>query len=115
MNNNTQVLSKEVSRELMNQVNEVVRASFNGRVRRTNSDVYYHIHYGTELQSKIHELQCKISIELEYSNTKLEDNKLVLRWFDKRQNSMKFNYSESSIQRLLEQLEYLNVQLRINK
>lgn len=108
MNNNTQVLSKEVSRELMNQVNEVVRASFNGRVRRTNSDVYYHIDYGTELQ-------CKISIELEYSDTKLEDNKLVLRWFDKREHSMKFNYSESSIQRLLEQLEYLNVQLRINK
>lgn len=107
-NNNTQVLSKEVSRELMNQVNEVVRASFNGRVRRTNSDVYYHIDYGTKLQ-------CEISIELEYSDTKLEDNKLVLRWFDKRQNSMKFNYSESSIQRLLEQLEYLNVQLRINK
>lgn len=106
--NNTQVLSKEVSRELMNQVNEVVRASFNGRVRRTNSDVYYHIDYGIELQ-------CKISIELEYSDTKLEYNKLVLRWFDKRQNSMKFNYSESSIQRLLEQLEYLNVQLRINK
>lgn len=108
MNNNTQVLSKEVSRELMNQVNEIVRASFNSRVRRTKSDIYYHYSYGIDKG-------INLSIELEYSDTKLEDNKLVLRWFNQRQNKVKFNYSESSIQRLLEQLEYLNVQLRITK
>lgn len=107
MNNNTQVLSKEVSRELMNQVNEIVRANFSERVRLTCSAVYY--------PTRASKFWDKISIELEYSDTKLESNKLVLRWFDKRQNSMKFSYSESSIQRLLEQLEYLNVQLRISK
>lgn len=109
MNNNTQVLSKEVSRELMNQVNEIVRANFKNRIRTTNSDIY------SPEYNDLDELRCKITIELEYSDTKLEDNRLVLRWFNKRQNSMNFNYSESSIQRLLEQLEYLNVQLRITK
>lgn len=101
-------LSKEFDINLMNRVIEVVKSNLPVFSKtELNSTTYY-----TELGSK---LQCKISIELVYSDTKLEDNKLVLRWFDKRQNSMKFNYSESSIQRLLEQLEYLNVQLHITK
>lgn len=105
--NNTQVLSKEVSRELMNQVNEVIRTNFIEQVKLTGRDVCYPV--------KVSKFFGYISIELEYSDTELEANRLTLKWFNKRQNSMKFNYSESSIQRLLEQLEYLNVQLRITK
>ena len=98
-------LSKEVSRELMNQVNNIVRENFKSRVRLTSSDIYYPEYTNEDV------LHYKISIELHYSDTKLEDNYLTLSWFNKRQQIMKFNYSQSSIQRLLQQLEYLNILL----
>lgn len=97
--------------ELMNQVNKIVRANL-GRYRCTDYDtvIYY--------PSRSSKLAYNLKIELVYSNTKLEDNRLVLKYRTNPENSwiqVKFNYSESSIQRLLEQLEYLNVQLRITK
>ena len=108
--NNTQVLSKEVSRELMNQVINLVETNFS-RYRCTDYDtvIYY--------PSRSSKLAYNIKIELHYSSIE-QDNRLVLKYRTNPENSWitsKFNYSESSIQRLLEQLEYLNVQLRINK
>lgn len=107
--NNTQVLSKEVSRELMNQVNEIVNKCF---IDYRCTDYDYTVYYPKGIN------RYKIKIELHYDLEDVYNNMLVLKYRNNPANSwiqVKFNYSESSIQRLLEQLEYLNVQLRITK
>ena len=96
-------LSKEFDINLMNQVIEVVKCNlpvFNKL--GLNSTTYY-----TELGSKLYG---RVAIEL-IEQVEVSKSTIVLKWLNKRQQIMKFNYSQSSIQRLLQQLEYLNILL----
>lgn len=94
--------------DLMNQVTKLVGTNFS-RYRCTDYDMI--VHYPSS------KLVTNIKIELHHSSVE-QDSSLVLKYRTNPENgwiTSKFNYSESSIQRLLEQLEYLNVQLRISK
>ena len=94
--------------DLMNQVIKLVRTNFS-RYRCTDYDMI--VHYPNS------KLAYNIKIELHHSSIE-QDNTLVLKYRTNPENgwiTSKFNYSESSTQRLIEQLEYLNVQLRITK
>ena len=96
-------LSKEFDINLMNQVIEVVKSNLPVFSKSgLNSTTYY-----TELGSKLYG---RVAIEL-IEQVEVSKSILVLKWLNKRPVHLKFNYSQSSIQRLLQQLEYLNILL----